>query len=311
MKFNSKEDIIQMTPLWTGERLPDGRPYVADSVLDRLRNMSIEEVWRLAWIRLNNYQFQGEFQSTHNTRKPTVGRAVTASFVPIREDLEIAMCSQAKTQGMKGMYNQWVVDSLIENDVFVSDLFDKTQYGTIVGGNLATVIKRKTVRGGAVVWGSIRDLQQIREVEGINIFYRGFHPSPIRDITMVGFNCPCRIGQATCLPGDVVYACESGVCFIPPHLAQEVADDAEKVHVRDIFGFQRIDEGKYSATAIDEFPWTMALFEDFMDWLKTDEKAAPYRHLNWDKDRQLIIERRDLEHERYNLDTCRKDLSDV
>lgn len=311
MRFNSKEDIIQMTPLWKGERLPDGRPFVSDSVLERLRKMSIEEVWRLAWICLNNYQFQGEFKSTHKAEQPMVGRAVTATFVPIREDLEIAMCSQAKQQGMRGMYNQWAVDSLIENDVFVSDLFDKTQYGTIVGGNLATVIRQKTVRGGAVVWGSIRDLQQIREIEGINIFYRGLHPSPIRDITMIGFNAPCRIGQATCLPGDVVYACESGVCFIPPHLAEEVADDAEKIHVRDIFGFQRIHEGKYSATAIDEFPWRIEIFEDFMGWLKTDQAAKPYAHLNWDKERQLIIDRRDIEHERYNLDSCRKDIDDV
>ena len=212
---------------------------------------------------------------------------------------------------MKGMYNQWVVDSLVEDDVFVADLFDKTEYGTLVGGNLATVIRQKTKRGGAVVWGSIRDVQQIRDIDDINIFYRGFHPSPIRDICLTGFNSPCRIGHATCLPGDVVYACECGVCFIPPHMAEEVAEDAEKVHVRDIFGFQRIHEGKYSATAIDEFPWKIEIFEDFMNWLKTDERAAPYRHLTWEKERQLIIDRRDLEHERYNLDSCRKDLCDV
>ena len=105
-----------------------------------------------------------EFKCTHNTQKPTVGRAVTATFVPIREDLELAMMRQAKSQGMKGMYNQWVVDGLVEDDVFVADLFDKTEYGTLVGGNLATVIRQKTKRGGAVVWGSIRDLQQIREI---------------------------------------------------------------------------------------------------------------------------------------------------
>ena len=94
-------------------------------------------------------------------------------------------------------------------------------------------------------------------------------------------------------------------------MAEEVADDAEKIHVRDIFGFQRIHEGKYTATEIDEFPWKIEIFEDLMEWLKTDEKAIPYRHLNWDKERQLIIDRRDLEHERYNLDSCRKDLCDV
>ena len=61
MQFNNYEDIVQMTPLWKGDRFPDGRPRVADSVLARLRSMSIEEVWRLAWMKLNYYQFQGDF----------------------------------------------------------------------------------------------------------------------------------------------------------------------------------------------------------------------------------------------------------
>ena len=30
MHFNNREEIIALTPQWTGERLPDGRPKVAD-----------------------------------------------------------------------------------------------------------------------------------------------------------------------------------------------------------------------------------------------------------------------------------------
>lgn len=30
MQFNSREDIIAITPEWKGERFPDGRPNVAD-----------------------------------------------------------------------------------------------------------------------------------------------------------------------------------------------------------------------------------------------------------------------------------------
>jgi regulator of RNase E activity RraA len=311
MIYNCKEDIIQLTPSWTGERLSDGRPNVKKSVIERLRNMSIEEVWRLGWINLYNNQFQGEFKQTHNTGKPTVGRAVTACFMPMREDLDIAMTRMGKAQGMKGMYNQWVVDSLIEDDVFVVDLFDKIEYGTIVGGNLATVIKQKTKHGGAVVWGSIRDLQQIRDIDDINIFYRGIHPAPIREVTMTGFNTPCRLGDAVCLPGDIVYACTSGVCIIPAQFAEAVADDGEKIHIRDIFGFQRIHEGKYNATEIDEFPWKLEMFEDFMDWFKTSEKAKNYQHLNFDIDREYIKKRIDIEHERYILGTTMKSVDQV
>ena len=38
LKFNSKEDIIALTPLWKGERFPDGRPRVPDRYLEEMRN---------------------------------------------------------------------------------------------------------------------------------------------------------------------------------------------------------------------------------------------------------------------------------
>lgn len=284
MQFNSREDIIQMTPLWTGERLPDGRPLVPAQTLERIRNMSLEEVWQVCYEKGYDFLFQSGFIFSNPSGKPTVGRAVTSTFMPIREDLEIAMKRQLKAQGAKASYNMWVCDSLIEDDVWVTDFFDKIKYGTIIGGNLGTVIAKKTKRGGAVVWGGMRDLDQLRTITDVNFYFRGIDPTPIRDHVMTGFNSPTRIGEAICLPGDVVYACESGVYFIPPHLAEEVAMEGEKTKVKDIFGFQRVREGRYDASAIDSFPWTMEMIEDFLDWLVSDDKAVPYRHLTWEAD---------------------------
>ena len=34
MNFNDREKIIALTPLWKGERLPDGRPKVEDKYLN-------------------------------------------------------------------------------------------------------------------------------------------------------------------------------------------------------------------------------------------------------------------------------------
>ena len=39
MNFNDREKIIQLTPLWKGERFPNGRPKVADKHLDALYGM--------------------------------------------------------------------------------------------------------------------------------------------------------------------------------------------------------------------------------------------------------------------------------
>ena len=48
MNFNDREKIIALTPLWKGERFPDGRPKVPDKYLDALYGMTLEEVWSLS-----------------------------------------------------------------------------------------------------------------------------------------------------------------------------------------------------------------------------------------------------------------------
>jgi hypothetical protein len=100
---------------------------------------------------------------------------------------------------------------------------------------------------------------------------------------MTGMNTPCRIGQAVCLPGDVVYASKAGVLFIPAHLAEQVVINAEKAQVRDIFGFMCMQTGKYSSAQIDR-PWTSEIFYDFREWAKDAEEAVPYSHLTWEED---------------------------
>lgn len=44
-------------------------------------------------------------------------------------------------EGRKGNYNQWVIDSLVERDVVVADMYDKIYKGTFLGGNLTTAVE--------------------------------------------------------------------------------------------------------------------------------------------------------------------------
>ena len=44
MKFNDREEVIALTPLWYGERFADGRPKVAQKYIDEMRNMTLEEL---------------------------------------------------------------------------------------------------------------------------------------------------------------------------------------------------------------------------------------------------------------------------
>jgi len=42
----TKEQLIALTPEWKGERFPDGRPKVPDSIiLNRMKLVTLEEAW--------------------------------------------------------------------------------------------------------------------------------------------------------------------------------------------------------------------------------------------------------------------------
>lgn len=290
MFFNDPETIIRLTPEWKGERLPDGRPKVSADVLRRMRKITFEEAWGPLWNLGYRNNWECNFRMSHGN-DVLVGRAVTAVMVPYRPDLDTALKDIGiKEEGHKGFFNQWVIDNLVEDDVVVVDLYDKIFEGTYVGGNLSTAIKTRTKRGGAVIWGGVRDLQQIVKIDGLQIYYRGVDPTGIGNCSMTGYNAPCRIGQAICMPGDVVLGTMSGVIFIPAHLAEMVVENAEKSHVRDIFGFDRLQSKTYTTAQIDT-QWTVAMFEDFINWFNTDPRAEEYRHLTWEKELEEAAEK--------------------
>jgi len=279
MRFDNREDIVRLTQKWKGPRFENGRPKVPDDILQRMEKVTTEEAWAVLWRHGYKYQFQGNWKIIH-PRKPLVGRAVTAVMVPMRPDLNDYLLEYGqKEEGRSGFFNSWVIQCLQENDVMVVDMFDKIFEGTFSGGNLSTAVATRTKRG-QVIWGGIRDVQQVRQIENLQTFYRGNDPTPIRDVTLIGLNTPCRIGNAICMPGDVVLGTDSGVLFIPPHLAEECVINAEKTRLRDMFGLQRIREGKYTSAQIDT-KWTPEIERDFADWRKTNT-PSDLQHLKWD-----------------------------
>lgn len=297
MRFSHPEDVIALTPEWKGERLPDGRPFVPDFYLDEIRKMTLEELWKPIFLKGYENQFlqmkslHPEFKENGDLNCKMIGRAVTAAYGPARPDYYAASMAQAAAEGRTGTPNQWVIEVLRDRDVVVVDMFDKIYKGTFVGGNLTTAIKKKTNSGGAVIWGGIRDIEQMQKVSGINVYYRGIDPTPIRDFSMISFNAPVRLGSgehaAMCLPGDIVYGCSGGVLFIPPHLVMEVVENGAKTQVKDIFGFEMITCNKFTPAQIDKNTWTEPMLDLLMDFIKNDPRGAEYRNLDWSNEYYL------------------------
>lgn len=263
----SNDARLAITSAWTGERFPDGRPKVPDSVLERMKAVTAEEAWGVLTEAGFKLQFEGGWKEI-NAGAPgrrLVGRVVTAVFVPQRPDLNDAVNKAAVAEGRVGRgQNSWVIDTLKPGDVLVVDLFGKIDKGTFIGDNLGTSIFAKTGTG-VIVNGSVRDVSGILEIQGFHGYVRDFHPTALADVTLAGINVPIRVGGVTVLPGDVVLSDPEGLTFIPPQLAEKVVSSSEDVRLRDDWGHEMLRQGRYTPGQVDA-KWTPEMETEFEKW---------------------------------------------
>jgi 4-hydroxy-4-methyl-2-oxoglutarate aldolase len=261
----TRDQLIRYTAQNPYLRFDDGRPKVPDEVLEKVRGLSAEEVWVVLPGKGYRNQYEGNWQILHPEKK-LVGRAVTAQFMPIRPDVADVAEGDAKARNAAPSPNQRVIDMLQPGDVLVVDLFGKIEDGTIVGDNLAFYISQ-VAKSGLVVDGAIRDLEGIFPLD-MGLYYRGAHPTAIHNVMLTGINIPVRIGNATVMPGDVVFGDREGVYFIPPHLVQDIVDKAEETHIHDEWTKMKLGTGQYKSSDIYGHPRTEELKKEYDEYLR-------------------------------------------
>ena len=263
----SPEYIIELTSNWTGERFEDGRPKVSDALLQRMKNIQIEEAWGFLRRKGYNNQYEGEWEIIHPERAMT-GRVVTAQYMPLRPDYQqlVKLKGAQEKRDTIGGSNSWPIQQLVPGDVYVADGYGRIIDGTLIGSNLGNAIYTNS-KNGVIFDGGVRDVAGLLDIEGFNGWHKGADPSYLQEEMLTSINMPIRIGRATVLPGDVGLANQHGTVFIPSHLASELVLSSEIVGLRDLFGFQRLREKKYTAGQIDT-RWTEEINADFENWLK-------------------------------------------
>jgi 4-hydroxy-4-methyl-2-oxoglutarate aldolase len=271
---SSPEYIKALTAEWKGERFPDGRPKVPDTILERLKKISIEEAWGVLRNKGFMNQYEGDW-TIINPGEAMTGRVVTAQYMPLRPDLEKQVKEQGKIEerSQKGGTNSWPIDMLTTGDVYVADSYGKIADGTLIGDNLGNSIYAKSQRG-VIFYGSVRDQEGLSEIKGFNGWIKGSDPSYIQQMMLTSINAPIRVGRATVLPGDVVLAKKYGVIFIPAYLVEDLVLTSEVTALRDEFGHQRLIEKKYLAGEIDS-EWSEEIKKDFLNWLNNYPGKLP------------------------------------
>ena len=259
----TKEQIMFYTSEWKGERFPDGRPKIPDSLLQRALDVSIEDVWDYLQGQGYRCQFDGGWKALH-LDKPFAGRALTTQYMPLRPDMARAIKAEGKSELRQGDNNSWPIEQLQSGDVYVADGFGKIVEGTLIGSNLGSGIAAHT-HAGFVFDAGIRDQEENREIPDLNGFYRGYDPSAWADMTLTSINAPVRMGRAIVLPGDLVLAKTDGVIFIPAILAEAAVSSAEFTNLEDAFNF----ELNRSGTNGGEFEggWTPAKYDALSKWI--------------------------------------------
>jgi regulator of RNase E activity RraA len=257
----TRDQLVALTAQNPFERFRDGRPKVPDSLIERAKGMSAEEVFAIINSNRNagfRNQYEDGFQILHPGKK-MVGRAFTVQFMPARPDLDAVVNAKGR------IYNQTAIDLVQPGDVLVVDLFGKGVDGTIVGDNLFYYLMKVAKANGLVVDGGIRDLEGISEM-AMPAYFRKTHPSYLTNVTITGINVPVRIGNATVMPGDLVLGDQEGVYFIPPQLVQPIVDNADEVHIHDEWTRMKFDEGKYKSSDIYSSPKDPALKKEYEEY---------------------------------------------
>jgi regulator of RNase E activity RraA len=270
---STPEYVKALTSKWEGERSADGRPKVSDDILDRLKNCTLEQIWGY----LGNRGYRNQVEKNWIILKPgetMTGRVVTAQFMPARPDLDTFVRAQGKAEGRNqhGGINIWPIDILTKGDIYVADGYGKVKDGTLIGSSLGNAIYGKTGKG-VIFYGSIRDMQELKETNGFNAWVKGHDPSYIKDMTPTSINAPIRIGEVTVFPGDVVFANEYGVVFIPAYMVEELVKASEMTGLRDEFERYMLQLGKYPSGEVHG-DWADNMKDEFRAWFKKYTKKT-------------------------------------
>jgi regulator of RNase E activity RraA len=239
------------------EYLKARRTPVADAQLDELKTFPFEAIWgTVKGLGYNSY-WTGLKPTRPEAR--VVGRALTMRYLPRRPDLDEAVKTLAKQGDWPEYYNVRAAEEAKSGDVLVVDLGGSLTTGVFFGDISALGAQLAGARG-AVLYGSTRDLGEIKYMKDFPVFASGFDPNPALQVG-VEWNIPIRVGEATVLPGDVVVVEEEAVLFFPPELTTKVIEGARKIVEKEIFERKMAREKKYRFR--DVYPLSPELQKQF------------------------------------------------
>lgn len=85
-------------------------------------------------------------------------------------------------------------------------------------------------------------------------------------MTPTSINAPIRIGAVTVFPGDIAFANDYGVVFIPAHLVEGLVSASELTGLRDEFERVLLQQGNYPGGEVHG-DWSEQIKDEFRAWI--------------------------------------------
>lgn len=156
-------------------------------------------------------------------RAQRIGQGRIAGLaLPVRLEPKVNDPSAYRFGGGVGKPLEQVLQTMKDGDVVVMDVSGSDR-AAAWGGLASRLAQRRGVRG-TIMWGSCRDIDEIRAI-GYPVWAVGVCPRRSRnDFTFGWINKPVIIGEVEIAPRDFVLADESGVISIPQSRLDEVLE---------------------------------------------------------------------------------------
>lgn len=168
---------------------------------------------------------------------PMVGPAFTMRYVPAREDVDAYGFG-----GDPANIQRQAIELSPAGHVFVVDCRGAAD----IAGIGAILARRLQLRGlkGVVLDGGVRDTASIAATDfpmycagpAVPPNYAGHHAADM--------NVTVSCGGVAVYPGDIIFGDAEAVVVIPHHLAEEIANDAAEMEIRERFLYQEIESGR-------------------------------------------------------------------
>ncbi|KQU51605.1 hypothetical protein ASG72_08700 [Bosea sp. Leaf344] len=166
-----------------------------------------------------------------------VGEAFTLRYIPAREDLDHLGAFEGT-----GHPQRRAIEDCPPGHVMVIDS-RKDARAASAGGILVSRLKQRGV-AGIVSDGGFRDSPEIAAME-----FPAFHNRPSAPTNLIrhhalDINAPIACGDVAVYPGDIMVGDSEGVCVVPAHLANEVAEEAYEQTAYEDFVAERVRAGQ-------------------------------------------------------------------